>query len=108
MIKLGQFNKAEELYDILLKQATNEGEKAYLFHDLGLIINNQGKYTEAADFYEKLVKINQKILPPTHVVLATSYSNIGRVYYYIDSLVKRSIKELKKTICVQKNESFGF
>jgi tetratricopeptide (TPR) repeat protein len=36
MIKLGHFDKAEELYEILLKQASNKGEKAHLFHYLGL------------------------------------------------------------------------
>ncbi len=37
MIKLGHFDKAEELYEILLKQITNEHEKTHLFHHLGLI-----------------------------------------------------------------------
>jgi Flp pilus assembly protein TadD len=80
MIKLGQFNKAEELYDILLKQATDEGEKAHLFHQLGGIKDNQGKYAKAAEFYEKAIKINQKIRPPTHVDLTANYNNIGAVY----------------------------
>ncbi len=53
MIKLGQFNKAEELYEILLKQATNEREKADLFHQLGWTKTDQGKYAEAIEFYEK-------------------------------------------------------
>jgi tetratricopeptide (TPR) repeat protein len=80
LIKLGRFNKAEELYDILLKQATNEGGKGHLFHQLGWIKNGQGKYAEAAEFYEKSIKINQKILSPTHADLTASYNNIGLVY----------------------------
>jgi tetratricopeptide (TPR) repeat protein len=80
MIKIGQFNKAEELYDILLKQTTNDREKSHLFHQLGCIKNDQGKYEEAVGFYEKALEIKQKILPPTHSDLAGSYNNIGLVY----------------------------
>jgi tetratricopeptide (TPR) repeat protein len=80
MIKLGQFNKAEELYDILLKQVTNEGEKGDLFHHLGLIMDRQGKYANAAEFYEKALEIFEKTLPANHPSLATSYNNIGAVY----------------------------
>src|SRR6202044_1062734 len=35
MIKLAQYKKAEELYEILHEQATDEGEKAHLFYQLG-------------------------------------------------------------------------
>jgi len=77
---LGHFDKAEELYEILLKQTTNEGEKAYLFHHLGLIKGCQGKYAEAIEFYEKTFEIRQKTLPANHPDLATSYSNIDFVY----------------------------
>jgi len=80
MIQLGQFNKAEELYEILLNQTTDEGEKTHLFHQLAMVKGNQGKYEEAVGFYEKSIKINQKILPPTHSNLAASYNNIGWVY----------------------------
>jgi len=80
MIKLGQLNKAEELYDLLLNQTTNEGEKSHLFHMLGMLKTDQGKYEEAVGFYEKSIKIKQKILPPTHSDLATSYNCLGVVY----------------------------
>jgi tetratricopeptide (TPR) repeat protein len=80
MIKLGQFNKAEELYEVLLQQATNEGERGHLFHQFGRAMNGQEKYAEAAEFYEKSIKISQKILPPTHADLTATYNNIGLVY----------------------------
>jgi tetratricopeptide (TPR) repeat protein len=80
MIKLGQFNKAEELYEILLKQTSNESGKAYLFFQLGRIKYNQGKYEEAIGFYEKALEIGQKTLPENHPDLAASYNKIGAVY----------------------------
>jgi tetratricopeptide (TPR) repeat protein len=80
MIKLGHFDKAEELYEILLQQTTNEGIKAHLFHHLELIRNSQGKYAEAIEFHEKSLEIKQKILPENHPDFAQSYNNIGTVY----------------------------
>jgi tetratricopeptide (TPR) repeat protein len=80
MIRLGQLKKAQELYEILLKQTTDEGEKAHLYHMLGVIKNDQGEYAEAIEFCEKSIKIDQKILSPTASRLAPSYGNIGSVY----------------------------
>jgi tetratricopeptide (TPR) repeat protein len=80
MMQLGQFNKAEELYDILLQQTDNEGEKAHLFYQLGWIKNDQGKYSEAIEFYEKVLEIRQRTLSADHPDLANSYNNIGLVY----------------------------
>jgi tetratricopeptide (TPR) repeat protein len=80
MIRLGHFDKAEELYEILLKQTTNEGEKAHLFHQLGCSKDGQGKYVDAIGFSEKTLEIEQKTLPANHPRLASSYNNIGFVY----------------------------
>jgi tetratricopeptide (TPR) repeat protein len=80
MMKLGHFDKAEELYEILLKQTTNRGEKGHLFQQLGWIKDNQGEYEEAIEYYEKSLNIEQKTLPANHPDLATSYNNIGAVY----------------------------
>jgi tetratricopeptide (TPR) repeat protein len=80
LIKLCHFNKAEELHEILLKQTTDEGEKAYLYHMLGMIKKGHGEYAEAIEFYEKSIKIKQKIVSPTDPNLTASYNNIGGVY----------------------------
>ena len=61
MIKVAQFDKAEELYEILLKQTTNEDEKGHLFHMLGLIKNDQGKYAEALNFMKNQLKSIKKL-----------------------------------------------
>jgi tetratricopeptide (TPR) repeat protein len=88
LLKLGQFNKAEELYDILLKQTADDGEKAHLFQYMGTVKRNQGKYEEAVGFYEKVLEICQKTLPANHPHLAASYDNIGSVYEYMGEYVK--------------------
>jgi tetratricopeptide (TPR) repeat protein len=80
MIKLGQFNKAEELYEILLKQVTDESEQGFLYQMLGQTKYLQGEYTETITFYEKSIEIMQKTLPANHPDLTSAYNNIGLVY----------------------------
>jgi tetratricopeptide (TPR) repeat protein len=80
LFKLGQFGKAQQLSDIMLDQATNEGEKASSYHMLGLLKNQQGKYEEAITIYEKSLEIFRKTLPVNYLNLAASYSSIGNVY----------------------------
>jgi tetratricopeptide (TPR) repeat protein len=69
---LGHFNKAEEVYEALLLQTTNDREKKHSYYMFGLIKENQEKYEEAVVFYEKFVVIKQKTLSPTHTDMATS------------------------------------
>ncbi|CAF0809152.1 unnamed protein product [Adineta steineri] len=80
LIKIGHFNKAEELYSVLLEQTSDEGEKAHYYVCLGYIKDDQGDYGKAIWYYEQGLKIQENTLPPNHSQLATSYNNIGRVY----------------------------
>ncbi|CAF1145171.1 unnamed protein product [Adineta steineri] len=80
LIKIGQINKAEELYNILLKQTSNKGEKPYYFNQLGTVKDAQGDYEKAIWYYDKVLKILQKRLPSNDPNFATLYNNIGSVY----------------------------
>ncbi|CAF1305618.1 unnamed protein product [Adineta steineri] len=86
--KMGQFNKAQEVYEILLHQATDEGEKSPIYDQLGQIKSNLGEYQEALAYIEKSLAINQRTLPSNHPHLGTSYNNIGIVYYSMDNYPK--------------------
>ena len=74
---MGQFDKCEEVYQILLEQTTNESEKAPIYHQIGWAKDNQGEYKEAITYYEKAVEIYKKDLPSNNLRLASSYNNIG-------------------------------
>ncbi|CAF4174857.1 unnamed protein product, partial [Adineta steineri] len=100
LIKMGQFTKAQEIYQVLLHQTTNESNKAPIYYQLGWIKYNQGEYQEALSSHEKALKIRQQSLPSNHLDLADSYNRIGNVYdsisdypkalsYYEKSLVIR-------------------
>ncbi|CAF1202500.1 unnamed protein product, partial [Rotaria sordida] len=80
LLKIGQFDKAEELYMALLEQASNDSDKAHIYHQLGWVKRNQGQYKEAASFYEMSLKIERKTLPEDHPSLANTYNNIAIVY----------------------------
>ncbi|CAF0976087.1 unnamed protein product [Adineta steineri] len=80
LIKMGQFTKAQEIYQVLLYQTKNESDKASIYHQLGLIKYNQGEYQEALIFNKKSLAIEQQSLPFNHPDLASSCNNIGNVY----------------------------
>ncbi|CAF3882578.1 unnamed protein product [Adineta steineri] len=80
LLKIGQFNKAEELYNVLLQQTSDEGEKAVYYSQLGCVKYDQGDYEKAIWYHEKALEIQQKTLPSNRPHLATSYNNIGKVH----------------------------
>ncbi len=81
LLKLGQPKKAEQVYQILLEQATDEIKKGNIYCLLGWTKWIGGEYEEAITFYEKSLEIYRKNLPPNHRTFAITYNNIGAVYY---------------------------
>ncbi|CAF5130248.1 unnamed protein product, partial [Rotaria sp. Silwood1] len=80
LLKIGQFDKAEELYMALLEQASDDSDRAYISNMLGWVKRDQGQYEEAVAFCEQSLKIKQKTLPKDDPSLATMYNNIAQVY----------------------------
>jgi len=79
MIRLGDFNKAEEVYRKLVETTSDELERAHIFYQLGQIKYNQEKHQEANSFYQKALKIYQQKLSPGHLNIASTYNNMGLV-----------------------------
>ena len=104
LIILAKFDKAEKLYEILLRQTTDKEKKAIIFHQLGKVNQLQGEYSKALESYEKSLEINQTALPVNHPVFATSYNNIGLVYQCMGKYSKaleyyeKSLEITKKTL----------
>ncbi|CAF3796557.1 unnamed protein product, partial [Rotaria magnacalcarata] len=80
LIKLEDFNKAQDLYNILLDETITDRKKAEIYEHLGSIKENQGVHADAISYYTQSNKILQKILPTTDMQMASSYSNIGFAY----------------------------
>ena len=88
LMKMGQADKAQEVYEMLLKQTTDEDERGWLFDQLGNTYSSQGSYKKAITFYEQSLMIRQRTLPSDHPVLADTYNNIGYVYSSISDYEK--------------------
>ena len=80
LIQLGEFDKAQQVFDSLLDQTSNEKEKGSIYHMLGITKDRQGKYEDAVQYYETALEIFQKTLSGNHPDFARSYNNIGLVY----------------------------
>jgi tetratricopeptide (TPR) repeat protein len=80
LLKIGQLDEAQQVYEVLLDQATNDIDKALSYHHIGWAKKDKGEYKEALSYYEKALEIRQQSLPPNHPNLAASYNNIGTVY----------------------------
>lgn len=78
--KLSQFDTAEEIFNILVEQTSDEDEKAIFYNNIGDIKNSQGSYEKAMAYYKKVLEIQQKTLPSNYPLFATTYNNIGVVY----------------------------
>ncbi|CAF1415492.1 unnamed protein product [Adineta steineri] len=81
LLKIGQLDKAEELYNVLLEQTSDEDGQATYYNQLGFINSNQEDYEKAIWYFKQGLEIQQKTLPLNHLYLATLYNNIGLVYY---------------------------
>jgi tetratricopeptide (TPR) repeat protein len=88
LIKLGRFDKAEELYKILLTHKCDENKKGCIYHQLGYIKDNLGDYAAAISFHERSLAIEEKLRSSNHRELATSYDNIGLVYVKMGEYAK--------------------
>ncbi|CAF0731532.1 unnamed protein product [Adineta steineri] len=100
LIKMGQFTKAQEIYQVLLHQTTNENNKAPIYYQLGWIKYNQGEYQEALSSHEKALKIRQQSLPSNHLDLADSYNRIGSVHYSMGDYSK-ALSYYKKALAIR-------
>ena len=81
LLKLGQPEKAQQVYQVLLEQSTNETKTGDIYGLLGRAKWRRGEYEEAIRFYEKSLEIYKKNLPSNHRNFAASYDNIGAVHH---------------------------
>ena len=98
--KMGQFDKAQQVYEILLEQTTDESERRHIYGQLGRIHQNKGNYQEAITFFEQALEIKKKILPPTDTNLAVTYHNISMVYNKMGDYPK-ALSSYEKALAIQ-------
>lgn len=82
LTKIGEFDKAEEIFKTLLETISNvELEQVVsLYSQLGYIYKKKGILLDALFYHQKALENQQKITPPNHSVLANIYNDIGEVH----------------------------
>jgi tetratricopeptide (TPR) repeat protein len=100
LLQMGQPQRAQRLYEILLEQRTEERAKVHIYNQLGRVKSREEEYQEAIRFYEKALAITQQSLPPNHPDLAGSYGNIGSVYDKMGDYLK-ALSYYEKALAIQ-------
>ncbi|CAF1309314.1 unnamed protein product [Rotaria magnacalcarata] len=80
LMKMGQFDKVEELYMALIEQKFHDCDRVVFYEQLGSMKWHQGHYKEAMVFNEESLKIYQNTVPKDDPSLVASYYNIGGMY----------------------------
>ncbi|CAF1510125.1 unnamed protein product [Rotaria magnacalcarata] len=84
MLQVDHLDQAKELYNELLENASNDSDRAFIYHHLGRIKWQHKQYEKAITFYKESLEIYRKILPKDDVSLATIYNNIALAYNNMD------------------------
>jgi tetratricopeptide (TPR) repeat protein len=79
LINISHFNMAQQVYQVLLNQASNDSDIAFIYNRLGYIKDNEGLYEEAITSYKRAIEMYETH-PPNYPALANSYTAIGLVY----------------------------
>jgi tetratricopeptide (TPR) repeat protein len=95
LLKVGQFDKAQQVYEVLLDQATNDIDKALSYHHIGWANWEKGDYKEALSYCKKALKLRRRSLPSNHPDFAQSYMHIGIVYFNIGEYSKALLSHEK-------------
>ncbi|CAF5010037.1 unnamed protein product [Rotaria sp. Silwood1] len=101
LIKLGEPEKAQQLYQILIEKAPSDKDRAEYNHQLGWVSRHLGEYSKSLLYYEKSLDIYKKILSPNDPNLASSYNNIGNVYHNMGDYSK-ALSSYERTLEMQK------
>ncbi|CAF3826710.1 unnamed protein product [Rotaria sp. Silwood1] len=88
LIKEGQYDKAQQMYDIIITKISDDIEKGFLYYQLGLIKFHHGEYIEANSYYHLSLEILQKILSSEHIDVAACNNEIGLVYEKMGEYLK--------------------
>ena len=81
MIKMGQWDKAMGIYQMLLEKVdpNNQAENAFLHHQLGYLFKQTEHLQEAFQHYQQALQIHRISMSETDSRLSSVYSNIGAV-----------------------------
>jgi tetratricopeptide (TPR) repeat protein len=85
MFKMGEFDKAKEIYKILINWKFDDDgtQLSQINNNLGLISQQKGDTKVTLSFYQKTLEIAQQYYPSIHPFFVTTYNNIDSFYELI-------------------------
>jgi tetratricopeptide (TPR) repeat protein len=88
MIIMGQFNKAEEIYLILLQTTSDDNREdlALIHYQLGCISYQKSDLSNALSHYKQSFDLDLTYLSSDDPQLSSTYSNIQTILYQQDDL----------------------
>ncbi|CAF1506227.1 unnamed protein product [Rotaria magnacalcarata] len=101
LILLDQPLKAKKFYEILLQEAQNNVDKAYYNHQLGGVHYKMGECSQAIQYYEAALKINENRSPINYKYVAQDYQCIGAAYHRMQNL-QQALSYYNKSLDIKK------
>ncbi|CAF1174591.1 unnamed protein product [Didymodactylos carnosus] len=81
LYRLGDFDKAERFYWMLLKQLpANHGDIGTIYNNLGLLYKDKCDYIKAVDYYSLALQNYARTRQEFHPQIGTTYSNMSAAY----------------------------
>ena len=100
LASMGESAKAQQVYEVLLQQTTEESDRGVIYGRLGVMACELGQYEEAIGYYEKTIGIEETQKPCNHQNLANSYNNMGLVYKSMGDY-PRALSSHEKALAIQ-------
>jgi tetratricopeptide (TPR) repeat protein len=80
MWRMGKLNEAEKYYRRLLKELpSDDSSLGYLYHNLGIVMNDKGDYDISLQWYQKSLDIRMRTRPSDYVNIGNTHNCIGNV-----------------------------
>lgn len=104
LIRMKHFDKAEDVYQMVLRSASDADSKTlpYIYNQLGRIKDKQQAFTEALGYHQKALDIQQKYFSSNHLELTHTYNHFGSVYNNMGEYAK-ALDFYGKTLEIQQD-----
>jgi len=97
LMKIEQFDKAEEVYNVLLEQTSDRGKKVLYNHNLGTTKVQQGDYKTALEIWQKTSLLYHPFLPTLYSSIDSVYKSMG-IYWKALSFFHEVLKVCDKIL----------
>lgn len=99
--EMGHFDEAKDIFQTLLNQTTNAEDKSAAYFEIAAAHRANGDLKAALAAYAQNLLIERKLFSADHPCFASTYHNIGQVYYDLGDYSK-ALDYYKKALEIRK------